>query len=107
MEGPRYGKDCLCAVGNSLGQVSTVATATGGHRMPLTVHVGATGNTWSVQWAVPYVVRPLQMVVQSSATGELYRPPPGLDEVSQVEAISNEVMAQISGIMTAFQAQIK
>ena len=41
-----------------------------------------------------------------SATGEPCCPPPGLAEVSQAEAISNAVMAQMSAMMAAFQAQI-
>ena len=59
-----------------------------------------------MQRAVLYVVSPLQTVVWSSATGEPRRPPPGLAEVSQVEATSNTVMAQMSGMMATFQAQI-
>ena len=41
-----------------------------------------------------------------STTGEPRRLPPGLAEVSQVEAISHAVMAQMSEMMVAFQAQI-
>ena len=83
-----------------------MVVTTGRHCVPLTVHIGATGNAQSVQWAVLYAVSPLQTVFQSSDTDEPCRPLPGLAEVSQVEAISNAVMAQMSGMMAVFQAQM-
>ena len=48
----------------------------------------------------------MQTTFVGSTTDEPRRPPPVLAEVSQVEAISNAVMVQMTGIMTAFQAQI-
>ena len=92
--------------GQSTGQRSTVVSATGSSRMPLTVHVSGADNMWSVQRAVPNAVSSLQTVFCPSSPGAPCRPPPGLDEVSQVEAISNAVMAQMLGMMVAFQAQI-
>ena len=97
------GRSASAQSGNSLGQVSTKATATSGHHVPLTVRVSATSNARSVQRAVPYTVSPLQTVVRSSATGEPRHPPPGLAEVSQVEAISNEVMAKYLELWQPFR----
>ena len=74
--------------------------------MPLTVHVGGADNVQSVQWAVPHAVSSWQTVGQTSATGESCRPPLGLADVLQVDAVSNAVMAQLLGMMAAFQAQI-
>ena len=79
--------------GNSLGQVSTMPAVNGKHRVPLTVHVGSAGEAWPVHWAVPCAVSPMQTAFVGSTTGEPRCPPLGLAEMSQVEAISNAVMA--------------
>ena len=52
------------------------------------------------------MVSSMQTAFVDSATGETRRPSLGLAEVSQMGAISNSVMAQMSGIVVAFQAQI-
>ena len=75
--------------GQSARQRSTVALATSGPRMPLTVRVSGAGNVQSVHWAVLYAVSPVQMVARSSTPGVPGHPPPGLTVVTQVEAISN------------------
>ena len=90
----------LSQSGQSAGQGTIVAPATGRPRVLLTVHVGGAGNVQSVHRAVPYPVSSVQTVSRPSA------PPPGLASVTQVEAISNAVMAQMSGMFAAFHAQI-
>ena len=83
--------------GQSAGYSCTKVPATGGPHVPLTVHVGSADHMRSVQQAVLHAVSSLQMVDRSNTPGVPGRPPPGLAVVSQVEAISNAVMAQMSG----------
>ena len=70
-----------------------MASATGRPSVPLTMHVSGADNVWSLQWAVPHTVSSWQIHVvgRTSATGEPHRPPLGLTEVSQVEAVSNAI----------------
>ena len=67
VEGPRDGKDCFRTIWKF--SQAGVYRSNGGDRVPLTVHVSATGNAWSVQREVPYTVSLLQTVVWSSSTG--------------------------------------
>ena len=81
----------------SAGQRSTVVPAASGHHVPWTVRVGDANHVWSVQQVVLHTVSSWQMVDRSSTPGVPGHPPLGLVAVSQVKAISNAVMAQMSG----------
>ena len=77
-----------------------MASAMGG------VGVGGAGNVWSVYRAFPYPVSSVQTVTSHRPPGLPSCPLPGLTSATQFEAISTAVMAQMSEMFAAFQAQI-